>query len=818
MLPFWIALSSAPPKHGAPGVESRDRHWDVTHLALALDLDPEERRIDGSVTLYVEPLQPPSSELRLDQVGLNIQGVWIDDQEQAFRADDEHLHIDLDPSGPHKVHVRYDAQPENGLHWRGDGPDTYSEVWSQGEGEDNRYWIPLWDHPNDRFTYSGVFTAPEGWQVLSNGLGGRDDLGAWSYEMEEDLVAYLIMVAAAPYTVIKNDQGEVPIEWWIPPDADARQAHNAAGNLPKMLEFFGEKTGLDYPYPIYREVYVQRFLYTGMENTTSTVMHRRVLLDDVLVSTRRGSESVVAHELAHQWYGDALTCRSWHELWLNEGFATFFASEWMRQVDGDEAWAASLANRYDHSHTGPLAGRWWSTPEGDHAPSSNVYSKGSSVLQMLRVMLGEEAFWAGIERYTTENAHSMVETDDLRRAFEHTSGLHLRWFFDQWVHLPGGAELEVSQSFSEGVLTIKLDQKEQEDRPIFVLPVDVEVGGAAEPVRRRVWMDSTHAELTIDLDEAPAYIAVDPDGGLLAHIDVKQSNAMWQAQAERSTPYARVRAIEALAEDAENEPFLLAIAQNTEESTALRIEAIEALKHSAAGAEVAALLSDADDRVRQAAADNLAGSTAAVGPALAAAWRSETQPDVKAQVLRSLRKHDPVLARAEAKKWLRNRTGFHNPVHGAALGVLKREAKPTDAALVRRFVKAETAADLLHTAIWAAVHIVEKQKGEERTQAREDLARQLEPLLASADLRTRQTVVSALGKVGDARTQDALKRYRKVTRLQSEKERATSALDAIRNRKDDAEESEASTAARLEKLEEELDALREELDAHSARH
>ena len=820
MLPFWIALSSAPPKHGAPGVESPDRHWDLTHMSLELDLQPEERRIEGSVTLHVSPMMPPSSELRLDQIGLDIQSVHVDREPAEWRADDSHLHIALDPSGAHQVEIAYAAEPENGLHFRGDGPDTYSEVWSQGEGVDNRYWIPLWDHPRDRFTYEGHFTAPEGYSVLSNGVGAVDDTGRWSYELTGgDLVAYLVMVAAGPYQRIEDTTSEHAVEWWVPPDATEEQVRNAAGNLPEMLTFFGEKTGLPYPFGVYREVYVQRFLYTGMENTTATVMHRRVLIDDEYTGTRWGSESVVAHELAHQWYGDALTCNTWHELWLNEGFATFFAAEWMRQVHGDEAFYASVASRYDWSHTGPLAGRFWSTSEGDHEPSSNVYSKGSSVLQMLRVMLGEEAFWAGIQKYTTENSMQMVETDDLRRAFEDVSGLHLRWFFDQWVHLPGGAELEVAQRYSadDGVLTVDITQLEEEGRPLFVLPVDIEVGLEEGSLRQRVWMDSTRTSATFDLEAAPAYVAIDPDAGLLAHIDVKQSNAMWQAQASRSTPYARVRAFEALAEDAENEAFLVSIAQSTTLEVSYRVEAIEALDGGASGLEVATLLGDEDPRVRKAAASCLNGSTADVGGALRAAWKTERQPDVRAQVLKALRFHDPDAARRIALGEVKRRTSFHNPIHTAALDVLKKEAEIADLPVVLSLVRGEVHREVLHSAVWAAIRITAKQKGKVRDRARIDTARKLEPLLASADLRTRQTAVWGLGQVGDEHSRSALKRYRKITRIENEKESVDRALDEIRDRKDPEDESDAELQKRLEKLEDQLETLQEEFEALEAR-
>ncbi|MCP4804284.1 MAG: M1 family metallopeptidase [Proteobacteria bacterium] len=822
MLPFWIAASSAPPPHGAPGVARPDRHWDLVHYELDLALEPTVGRISGSASLKVRPLLPQVATMRLDQVGLDIERVDIDGAEGAFRTDDTSLFIELDPTSEHTVVVHYAAEPETGLHFRGpgrDSSDTYTEVWSQGEGQDNRHWLPIWDHPSDRFTYRGRFTAPDDMKVLSNGVGSQQPDGSWVYELlDQDLVAYLIMVAAGPYQVVDVPGGPVPIAWWIPPDAEPKHAENAAGNLPRMMEFFGTKTGLAYPYPAYREVYVQRFLYTGMENTSSTVMHRRVLIPNELVDTRIGSQRVVAHELAHQWFGDTLTCDTWNELWLNEGFATFFAAEWMRQVEGEDAFYSGVAGRMDGAHTAPLAGRFWSTEGGDHAVSYNVYTKGSSVLQSLRVLVGEEAFWASIQRYVAQHQHGLVETDDLRRAFEAETGLHLRWFFDQWAHLPGGADVSAVQRYADGELSVTL---KQDGDTLRALPVDIEIGTADGPIRRRVWLDDASARLVLELDEAPTYVALDPDAGLIAHIEVEQSAAMWRAQADNSSPYARIRALDALAEQGDDDTtaFLVAMATG-DESLTMRKKAIAALESRDEVTDTLIdLLGDPEAIIRRAAVATLeASNDPQAGNALKRHLAREDHPDVRARTLRALRRHLPDAARREALGVLRRRTGWHNPLHKAALDVLAKEGTRADLAMVVDRLDPETSVDLLHAAIWSAAGIIERLPASQRDDARKLVAPHVEPLLRSAHLRTRQTAIQGLGQLGTDSSVRHLQTYAKLTRLEGEAERATGAIRSIRSRRDVDQSSEAALEARLLEIEETLEAHRKAMEDLEGRH
>jgi aminopeptidase N len=586
---------------------------------------------------------------------------------------------------------------------------------------------------------------------------------------------------------------------------------------------------VEYPYPTYREVFVQRFLYTGMENTTSTVMHRRILGTTDDSAQGDGAESVTAHELAHQWYGDLLTCDTWTELWLNEGFATFFAAEWMRRHHGERHFAANLADRIRSAsggNPGPLAGRSWSTEKGDHGPNDRVYTKGSAVLQALRVYLGEDAFWAGIRRYTQKNAHGQVETEDLRQAMEQVSGRHLRWFFDQWVHSPGAPTLSASASWSKDELSLSLKQTPPEGAEPFALPMTVEIGTKRGPIRRQILMDISQVRVVLPLDEAPDYVAFDPDGGLPLRLEVTQSPEMWLNQLKSSTPFAQVLAVRALGGLTPSPAISEAlIALLKGDDLDMAIEAAQALGETpdkAHHAALSAVMVDASARVelRIVAADQLSGAPSE--PAILSALAKTTKdtavhPDVRAAALNALRPHDRAQARSLAQAALKGKPspGVSNPVAEAALDVLSGVANPDDLNLTLRWLSPQAPEDVLVSAIWTNVTLSEVIEDlDDRREAKSRVARAIEPLLNSPDLKLRRQAVSALGQVGDERSILSLRALKLVETVPNLLKSIDSAIREIQvSRWSMKPLEENATEGRLKALEEQVEALQEELEA-----
>ncbi|MCB9765754.1 MAG: HEAT repeat domain-containing protein [Alphaproteobacteria bacterium] len=823
---------------GGPGGFAPDRDWDLQHVALDLKLDPEAGKVEGTATLTVAPMPAGRGELVLDQVGLDVRRVTAGGEVVPWTLSERDVRVTLGPrDGPVDVVVEYAATPRTGLHFRApgpDSPDTYVEVWSQGEDIDNRHWLPLPDHPKDRFTVDARFTAPEGYRILSNGLGTREG-DAWHYRMDERLVSYLIMVAAAPYQVWETTWRDRPVEVWGPPDASRAQLERVGASLPDMLDFFSDYTGVDYPFPTYREVYVQRFLYGGMENATATVIARKMLGDADAPIPGPRAEYVSAHELAHQWYGDLLTCRGWSEMWLNEGFAAFFGTEWLGHRYGEVLRAARIARTFDRARdVGPLSGRWWSTADGSHGDHDAVYVRGASVLRMLQGMLGDDAFRAAIQVYTRRHADGVVETEDLRRAFEDTTGRDLRWFFDQWVHLGGAPEVKVTQAWSEGQLTLALTQTPPDGRAPYAMPVTVELGGAEGPVRRSFWLDGPKVRLVVDLPEAPTYVAVDPDGALLPRISVEQSPAMWRAQAASASPYAVLRAIQHLGEGgASDESVDLLTALLRDPELPLRIAAIQALGElddPQGNGRIGAVLLDheADLEARIAAAEAL-GKGSGEGDVAALLWRGWAEArraddigheSLAAEVLLALRRHDRQGALREARQVLRRRPGrpADAPLHAAALEVLGDKGEPKDLQVVLRYLDGQSSSDLTHAALGAGQQLAERAPaGQPREDAKAQVARAAEGLLDDRFVRTRGRAIQVLGHVGDKQTIAALERFRRVETEPDLLKLADNALSTLRARGKGPAGEDARIDGRIEDLEARLDALSRQLEALSER-
>ncbi|MFN7142826.1 MAG: M1 family aminopeptidase, partial [Myxococcota bacterium] len=664
MLALLAAALAAPPVGAgaflAPdprGASAPDRTFDMRALHLDLALDPAAGTVAGTATWTVDRLA--DGPLVLDQVALTIEEVRVADRPVPWHVDGNTLVVEV-PGESAEVAVRYRATPRDGLHFRRPGAaDAYGEVWSQGEGEDNRHWFPGWDHPNDRFVYRGTITAPPGWKVLTN--SGMD------------LVNYLVMVAAAPYEV----HGDETIAAWVPPGTSPEGVRRVLDPIPAMMAHFARRTGVPYPWGPYRQVFVQRFLYTGMENTSATVQDRWMVGDARIGGTRgRRIANVVAHELAHQWYGDLLTCRDWRELWLNEGFATYLAADWQATVEGPDGWAVGVRRRYEASlATEALARRFHAGP--DAPDSRNVYNKGASVLQMLRVMLGERAFWRGVAHYTRANQLALVDTEDLRDAMERASGLELGWFFQQWVELPYVPALTVSSTYEDGTLTVTVRQDTSE-APAYALPVEVEIPTPEAHLVKRVWLTGPSVDLRVPVAARPAYVAFDPRGGLLAKVTHTQDPDAWEAQLASPSPYARVVAADALAET-DRTGALAAIAGDDTASFALRSTAVRALGEQRATAALLPLVETRDDQLRQEVVEALGkGVGKAAAPALVARVERDAAPDVVAAALGALARLDGPTALKLARTRLRG-TGVEEVGRiAAAAAVLGEHGTPAD--------------------------------------------------------------------------------------------------------------------------------------------
>ena len=843
LLPLLVGADLQPEPRGevAP-----DRVVDIQHLRLELTVDVETGRVEGAAVHTVRLLKGGVRRLAFHQVGLDFGRVSFDGQEVPHRVGREEVVLTL-PAGleaGHEGELRFDyaAEPTTGLHFRRpgkDSPDDYLEVWSQGEGTDNRHWFPTFDHPLDRFTYEGIYTVADPLTVVSGGVlvsrePAEEGWTRWHYRLDEGLVSYLVTFAAAPYERFDAAWGGLPLEVYVPPGTDEATALRTVGRTGEMMELFTGITGLPYPWPVYRQTFVQRFMYSGMENTSATTLHRRLLYPERVAEHRGRADAIVAHELAHQWYGDLFTCRTWREMWLNEGFATWFTGLWREHRDGPEAGAATAWDRYrgvaSADDRGPrvLVKRFWAVDLGRADP----YGKGASVLRMLRVMLGDEVFLAAVARYTRDNQQGLVETQDLRRAMEDVSGQRLDWFFDQWVYLPGHPKLSVSHEVEDDGQRLRVTLQQTQDTdgpvPVFTLPVELEIATDSGSRIERLWMDSSEATATLPLDDELRWLAVDPRGGLLAEIDHPRGPDERAAQLLGTEhPYARVDAFRALKglEGVPTEAERAAVAgilRDAGAPLAWRIEAARVLGAWRDEVSTELLLeilgsgrAPSSSRLTAVVCAELGEGLARPGvvAALDRVLTREPVEYVQAEALTALGKLLEEGARGRAITALRAGPTDQRILERKAAELLGRHGRASDLGALAPLRRMDVHRDLRNAALWASARIAGREPvGVDRDDAREPVARDAEQVLYDLDLRGRQTAVAVLRQVGDARSVaelQALRRREHVTSLQDAAERA---IDSIRNRQDTEPDPVAGELrAWLEGIEERLDAAEAEL-------
>src|SRR5579863_4917777 len=479
-----------------PYAPSRD--YDLQNVRTHLWLDVEHKSVRGEVTHSVAVLHDDVAQLKFNSVDLKIGGVTVDGKDAKFTTDPNFLTVSLPHPAKrgekHEVFIRYEGQPKKGLYFvlpDKNYPDRPKEIWSQGESEDTRYYIPIYDYPNDRTTSEMLLTVPASWITISNGrLVGikaeSDAMKTWDWKQSEPLSTYLITVVAGEFVEKKDTWRGIPVRFVVPRGKEDTIDVTFA-RTKKMLDTFSDKLGVKYPWAQYAQTSVDDFVVGGMENTSATTLTAQGLVNPKLApEEREGSDSLDSHELAHQWFGDLVTCKDWANLWLNEGFATFFEHYWMEQHYGaDEAAYDFWTNQRDWFAQKRLYPVPIVTRDFDDSTkyAGNTYDKAGWVLQMLREKLGDEDFFAALRQYLTANLGQNVVTADLQKSIEQATSIDVDEFFHQWIFGAGAPEFSVAYTYDSAAHQIKLDvtqtQKVEGAVGLFHVPIDFEVATSA---------------------------------------------------------------------------------------------------------------------------------------------------------------------------------------------------------------------------------------------------------------------------------------------------------------------------------------------------
>ena len=556
------------PKPDDPLQTAGERPIDIEHIRLDLNVDLEKQTVRAKATIDFRYFRPIAA-IPLDAVGFQVQEVQLQPAGQpampvTYWHDDAKLTIDLPPEAKPTADakatliVKYLVrQPKEGLYFfkpTKAEPNIPYMVWSQGEAITNRYWIPCIDHPDEMQTTEMVVTAPQGFEVLSNGrLLSRkvnaDRTETFHWKQEKPHVSYLITLVVGKFAVVQEDWKGLPVLYYVPPERKDDVARTF-GRTREMLDFFSRRFGIDYPWEKYAQVTVEQFTGGGMENTSATTLTDRALHDE-RAFLDSDSDGLIAHELGHQWWGDLVTCRDWAHLWLNEGFASFCEVIWAEHHQGKEEGAYLLVGKARAAIAGgkerPIVDRRYTSPRMMF--DARAYPKGAWVLQMLRAKLGEELFWKGIRVYGTEHKHQSVETSDLRRTLERVSGINLERFFYDWTERPGHPVLELTTQYLADTKQVRFAVKQTQPGEAFhfTLPIRLTLaqGMSAEKPTRTETLEVRDKEQVFFLrvDEPVVMVEVDPDQTVLAEFHEKHGRDLWANQLLKSKSIScRVRA------------------------------------------------------------------------------------------------------------------------------------------------------------------------------------------------------------------------------------------------------------------------------------
>ncbi len=529
----------------APYQPSSTKTNDLVHTKLAVRFDYAKRYLYGQEWVTLKPHAYATDTLRLDAQGMDIKTVALmngsSQQPLKFEySDKNNLRINLGrvfkPGEQYVVYIEYTAKP-NELQVQGSqaitdakglyfiNPDSATkgkpvQIWTQGETQSSSAWFPTIDRPNQKTTQEIAMTVPAKYTTLSNGQlvsqtpagpGLRTD--TWKMDLPHS--PYLFMMAVGDFKIYKDTWRGKDVTYYLEPKY-APFAKQIFGNTPDMLEFFSQRLGVEYPWNKYAQVVARDYVSGAMENTSATLHGEQVQMDGrELLDREYQSESVIAHELFHQWFGDYVTAESWSNITVNESMADFSEALYAQHKYGQDA-SDAHNYRYLQSYLRSPRDAGKNLVRFHYNNREDVfdlvsYQKGGAIVQMLRTYLGDDVFFAGLQKYLTDNKFGNGEAHQMRLAMEAVSGQDLNWFYNQWYYGPGHPVVTIDYGWDAGTKTQSVTIKQTQPGTVFRLPlaIDYYVNGKAQ--RQRVTMTEATQTFITPLAAKPELVNVDAE-------------------------------------------------------------------------------------------------------------------------------------------------------------------------------------------------------------------------------------------------------------------------------------------------------------------
>jgi aminopeptidase N len=530
----------------------REHLVDFTHLRLEVEFEPVSGKVEGTVTHSFTVLREKIDSLFLDAVDIQVKGILLNGKTVPYSSTSTGIVVRFDVplswESKHQLKIDYHAYPKKGIYfigWNDPAGASRKQIWTQGQGIDNRHWIPMYDSPNDKVITELVVTFQQGYEVLSNGRkmsekNNKDGSTTWHYLLKKPHPTYLIMLGIGDYNIktVESKSG-VPLHLWYYPDWESRVASTYLHSA-KIMDYMEEETGFPYPWGSYSQIPVQDFMYGAMENTSATIFGDFYFTDEAGFYDRNYVR-VNAHELAHQWFGNLVTARSSAHHWLQESFATHYDLSfqgvafgvdhfnWERRKAQNQAIAESKKDFKPLAHSG--------------AGTVRHYPKGAHVLQMLKYVVGKPSFNKAIHYYLNKHQFQNVDSKDLLVAFHESLGLSLDWFWEEWIYKGGepAYNVEFKEETVQGKRIGRFDVTQTHEQNEFVglfdMPMVFEVHYQDGNVTsQRIRIHEQHQTVLLPLEKGKKidFVLFDPNNEVMKSVQFDKPQSMLFAQAEHA--------------------------------------------------------------------------------------------------------------------------------------------------------------------------------------------------------------------------------------------------------------------------------------------
>ncbi|MDJ0687525.1 MAG: M1 family metallopeptidase [Xenococcaceae cyanobacterium MO_188.B32] len=770
---------------GAKPHYNPDRPGQVNHIYLDLRLDIPNQSVRGTCTITLTPVRKGIKQLTLDAVDLQIESVTIDEVSQPFDYDGEQIKIKLlKPTTEEKIKIAIDYNvdhPQRGIYFISpteDYPDKPTQVWTQGEDEDSRFWFPCFDYPGQLATSEIRVRVPKKFMAISNGeLIKTEEVESdkiYHWDQKQVHPTYLMTLAVGDFAELKDEWNNIPVTYYVEKSREA-DGKRSMGKTPRMMEFLSKKYGYLYPYPKYAQVCVDDFIFGGMENTSTTLLTDRCLLDERATIDNMRTESLVLHELAHQWFGDLVVIKHWSHAWIKEGMASYAEVLWTEHEYGkdDAAYyllneARTYINEDSSRYRRPIVTNIYR--EAIELYDRHLYEKGACVYHMIRGILGDELFERAIHTFVNDNAHKTVETIDLLRAIDKASGYNLAFLFDRYVFRGGHPDYKVAYSWDGDSNLAKLtvtqtqakDNKTGSDSELFDLKIPVSFGyiddGVSAFRETRIRIHQQEQSFYFPLEKKPDFVSFDIGNNFLKTVKLEYPiNELKNQLKYDPDPISRIYAATALGKKGGLEAIKALAASLTEDSFwGVRVEVAKQLGNIKLNQAQSALVKGLEDdnaKVRRAVIEALGNFKTASAYETVKKCLQDRDASYYAEAAAAQSIGGMVAGNLKDKQedaiailqdTLNTRAGWNEVVRSGTIGGLSKiTTSATAVDIILKYTKAGTPQALRLAAIRALGPVSTGQT----PQKLEEILEQLDSLSGESFFLTQVAVSSALGKM-----------------------------------------------------------------------